>query len=83
MPAESRPHPQRAEHSDRPEGRLERTGDPAVLSRHGWIRSTVEGMWENPLRVEGPVSLPEALELETGRVASGRPDEHGDSRREE
>jgi hypothetical protein len=40
----------------------------ALLSRHGWIRSTVEGMWENPLRVDGPVSLPEALEIESKLV---------------
>lgn len=36
----------------------------ALLAQRGWISSTVEGMWENPRRVGGPVSLPEALELE-------------------
>jgi hypothetical protein len=40
----------------------------ALLAERGWIRSTIEGMWENPLRVGGPVSLPEALELEAKLV---------------
>jgi hypothetical protein len=43
----------------------------ALLAERGWIRSTVEGMWENPLRVAGPVSLPEALELEAKLVEPG------------
>ena len=37
----------------------------ALLAARGWIRSTMEGMWEHPDRVGGPVSLPEALEIET------------------
>lgn len=36
----------------------------ALLAERGWIRSSVEGMWEHPERVGGPVSLPEALEIE-------------------
>jgi hypothetical protein len=36
----------------------------ALLAERGWIRSTMEGMWEHPDRVGGPVSLPEALEIE-------------------
>ena len=50
----------------------------ALLAERGWIRSTSEGMWENPLRVGGPVSLPEALELEAKLVeppAAGDPRE--------
>jgi hypothetical protein len=38
----------------------------ALLAERGWTHSTLEGMWENPARVDGPVSLPEALELEVG-----------------
>jgi hypothetical protein len=38
----------------------------AELQERGWVRSTMEGMWEHPLRVGGPVSLPEALALEFG-----------------
>jgi hypothetical protein len=49
----------------------------ALLSRRGWIHSTVEGMWENPLRVERPVSLPEALEIESKLVD---PDEGSETR---
>ena len=41
----------------------------AELQKRGWIRSTVEGMWEHPDRVSGPVSLPEALALEFGEGA--------------
>ena len=40
----------------------------ALLAERGWIRSTVEGMWEHPDRIGGPVSLPEALEIETDFV---------------
>jgi hypothetical protein len=36
----------------------------ALLSERGWIRSTLEGMWEHPERVAGPVSINEALEIE-------------------
>ena len=38
----------------------------AALQERGWVRSTMEGMWEHPERVGGPISLPEALELELG-----------------
>ncbi|MDX6561990.1 MAG: hypothetical protein QOD65_1804 [Gaiellales bacterium] len=38
----------------------------AELQRRGWVRSTMEGMWEHPERVGGPIGLPEALELELG-----------------
>jgi hypothetical protein len=38
----------------------------AQLQARGWIHSTTEGMWEHPDRVEGPVSLPDALEVELG-----------------
>ena len=38
----------------------------AELQARGWVRSTMEGMWEHPERVGGPVSLPEALEVEFG-----------------
>ena len=38
----------------------------AELQARGWVRSTLEGMWEHPDRVGGPVSLPEALEVEFG-----------------
>ena len=38
----------------------------AELQRKGWFRSVTEGMWEHPERVGGPVSLPEALEVEFG-----------------
>jgi hypothetical protein len=43
----------------------------AELQARGWIRSTSEGMWEHPERVEGPVSLNEALALELGEGAEG------------
>jgi hypothetical protein len=62
-----RPHRQ----PERNDPRDATTGDLSVLTRKGWIRSTVEGMWENPLRVAGPVGLPEALEIETGRAGLG------------
>ena len=38
----------------------------AELQEKGWFRSVAEGMWEHPERVAGPVSLPEALEVEFG-----------------
>jgi hypothetical protein len=38
----------------------------AELQARGWVRSTMEGMWEHPERVGGPVSLQEALEVELG-----------------
>jgi hypothetical protein len=47
----------------------------ALLADHGWIRSTMEGMWEHPDRVGGPVSLPEALEIETDFVDPSNPDD--------
>jgi hypothetical protein len=47
----------------------------ALLAEHGWIRSTMEGMWEHPDRVGGPVSLPEALEIETDFVDLSEPDD--------
>jgi hypothetical protein len=47
----------------------------AVLADRGWIRSTMEGMWEHPDRVGGPVSLPEALEIENDSVDFSDPDE--------
>jgi hypothetical protein len=40
----------------------------ALLAERGWIRSTMEGMWEHPERVGEPVSLHEALEIETDFV---------------
>jgi hypothetical protein len=46
----------------------------ALLADRGWIRSTLEGMWEHPDRVGGPVSLPEALEIETDVVDFSDPD---------
>jgi hypothetical protein len=49
----------------------------AELQERGWIQSTIEGMWEHPERVGGPVSLPEALEVEFG----GDPDAAGDAER--
>jgi hypothetical protein len=56
----------------------------AVLAERGWMHSTVEGMWENPRRVQGPVSLPEALELEVGLPSESdrdgaKPDESTDT----
>jgi hypothetical protein len=42
------------------------TDQIAALQQRGWVRSTLEGMWEHPERVGGPISLPEALELEFG-----------------
>jgi hypothetical protein len=42
----------------------------ALLAERGWIRSTMEGMWEHPDRIAGPVSLPEALEIEAEQVDS-------------
>jgi hypothetical protein len=47
----------------------------ALLADRGWIRSTMEGMWEHPDRVGGPVSLPEALEIETDFVDPSNPDD--------
>lgn len=38
----------------------------AELQKKGWFRSVTEGMWEHPERLGGPVSLPEALEVEFG-----------------
>jgi hypothetical protein len=46
----------------------------AELQARGWVRSTMEGMWEHPERVGGPVSLPEALELELGRPFDQAPE---------
>jgi hypothetical protein len=47
----------------------------ALLAERGWIRSTLEGMWENRDRVGGPVSLPEALEVELEAVDLSDPDD--------
>jgi hypothetical protein len=46
----------------------------AELQARGWIHSTMEGMWEHPDRVEGPVSLNEALNVEFGEGAEGDAD---------
>jgi hypothetical protein len=42
----------------------------ALLAERGWIRSTIEGMWERPDRVGRPVSPPEALEIEPNSSTS-------------
>jgi hypothetical protein len=52
----------------------------ALLAKRGWIRSTMEGMWEHPRRVGGPVSLPEALEVEADVVDVPDPDDDRASR---
>jgi len=46
----------------------------AELQKRGWVRSTLEGMWEHPERVGGPISLPEALELEFGQGPEPQPE---------
>ena len=46
-----------------------------MLAERGWIRSPMEGMWEHPDRVGGPVSLPEALEIEIDFVDFSEPSE--------
>ena len=46
----------------------------AELQKRGWVRSTVEGMWEHPERVGGPISLPEALELEFAQGPEPQPE---------
>jgi hypothetical protein len=51
----------------------------AELQERGWVRSTMEGMWEHPERVGGPISLPEALELEFGGSGDA-PETKGESR---
>jgi hypothetical protein len=43
----------------------------AELQERGWVRSTMEGMWEHPERVGGPVSLGEALAVEFGEGPEG------------
>ena len=42
----------------------------AELQKRGWVRSTVEGMWEHPERVGGPISLPEALSSSSAKAPS-------------
>ena len=44
----------------------------AELQERGWMRSTMEGMWEHPERVGGPVGLPEALRVEFGEAPRAR-----------
>jgi hypothetical protein len=51
----------------------------AELQERGWVRSTMEGMWEHPERVGGPISLPEAIALEFGGSGDA-PETKGESR---